>query len=130
MSYREEFNEEIKKIVTPFKKKKDELSNIEGPPKGLKREILLVEVPYEETKEWLKQQHKKEEEPEEICAICDLNIKEINCFPIYSKKYNDIICSTCNFLGALYHKGMLSKIDLEPIPKNIRKKIMNIYQEG
>lgn len=36
----------------------------------------------------------------------------------------------CCFLGALYHKGMLSKIDLEPIPEEIRDKIIKIYQEG
>ena len=63
------------------------------------------------------------------CAICKRNIREINCYPIYSKKYEDVICSNCCLLGAVVSLGIIDKKELEPIPVEIRSKIIKIYEK-
>lgn len=63
-----------------------------------------------------------------VCSICERNIKENKMFPIYSSKFN-IICSECCILGALYSEGDIDDKTLEPIPEEIRNKIVKIYAE-
>jgi len=62
-----------------------------------------------------------------ICAICERDIREINCFPIYSKKHKDVICSDCCVLGALFSFGLIGEKELEPIPIKIREEIIGLY---
>lgn len=64
-----------------------------------------------------------------ICAICKQDIRCLGCHPIYSKVYNDTICSDCCYIGACYHLGIISEEQLKPIPEKFRKKIMRIYNE-
>ena len=61
------------------------------------------------------------------CVICKRNIREINCFPIWSKIHNEIICSACCLLGVLYHRELITEIELREIPEDIRKEIIRIY---
>ena len=63
-----------------------------------------------------------------ICAICNRDIREINCFPIYSKKHTDIICSQCCTLGALISLEIIDRKELTQIPIKIRREIIMIYK--
>lgn len=64
-----------------------------------------------------------------ICAICKRDIREINCFPIYSKKHTDVICSNCCTLGACISLNIITENELNQIPIKIRKEIINLYKK-
>ena len=68
-------------------------------------------------------------EEKSLCAICKKDIKEIGCYPIYSKKHTDVICSNCCTLGALVSLEVIKEIELSQIPIRIKKEIINLYKK-
>lgn len=64
-----------------------------------------------------------------ICVICEHDIRKLNCFPVYSRVHEGVICSQCCLLGAYYHQGILSEEQLNSIPEKFRKEIIKIYNE-
>ena len=64
-----------------------------------------------------------------ICAICNRDIREINCFPIYSKKHTNVICSQCCTLGALISLKIIDRKELTQIPIKIRREIIELFKD-
>ena len=64
-----------------------------------------------------------------ICAICKRDIRGIGCYPIYSKKHTDVICSNCCTIGALISLEIITPDEINQIPIKIRNEIINLYKK-
>lgn len=54
------------------------------------------------------------------CCICNRNIRNVNCFPVYDKE-RGIICSSCCLLACLYSNNMISEEQFNDLPDYVLK---------